>query len=354
MTEPDVATRDLGTLEEIAARLGGRLEGPSVAAGGNLRILGVAAIGEAREGDLTFATDAKYLRAALQSKASAVLTEADALRALDHEPEKAVIVVGSAREGLAQLLRMFEPAREKGTKIHPSAVIDPTASIGPDAHVGPNAVVGASAKIGARVTLCANCVVGSGAQIGDDALLGAGSAFLERCVAGDRLVLQPGAVVGSDGFGYVFSDGSWVKIPQVGTVVLGDDVEVGANSCIDRAQTGATRIGDGTKIDNLVQIGHNCHIGRSVAIAGLAGLSGSANVGDGTRIGGMTGVRGHLTIGSHVTIAGNSMIWGDVPDGAFVSGQPAQDHRAELRWQASLRKVPNLIERVNALERKSS
>jgi UDP-3-O-[3-hydroxymyristoyl] glucosamine N-acyltransferase len=351
--ESDVAARDFGTLEEIAERLGGRLLGPTHDRGRITRIVGVAAIGDAREGELTFATDVRYLREALGSKASAVLTEENALRQLEAEPEKSVLVVGSAREALAQLLATYAPVREPGTHIHPSAVVDPSASIGPEAHVGANAVVGPGTKIGARATLCANSIVGSDARIGDDAFVGPGAAFLDRCVAGDRVILQAGAVIGSDGFGYVFSEGRWVKIPQVGTVVLGNDVEVGANSCIDRAQTGATRIGDGTKIDNLVQIGHNCRIGSAVAIAGLAGLSGSTNVGDGTRIGGMTGVRGHVTIGSRVTIAGNSMIWGDVPDGAFVSGQPAQDHRAELRWQASLRKVPNLIERVNALERKS-
>ncbi|MGH7327755.1 MAG: UDP-3-O-(3-hydroxymyristoyl)glucosamine N-acyltransferase [Polyangiaceae bacterium] len=353
MREPDVAARDLGTLEEIAERLGGRLVATGREEGSRKRILGIAAIGEVHEGELTFATDARYLREALRSKAAAVLTEEKALDELGGNPEKSIVVVGSAREALAQLLRMYAPAREPGPQVHPSAVIDPSASIGPDAHVGPNAVIGPGAKLGARATLCANSIVGSDARLGDDALLGPGAAFLDRCVAGDRLILQAGAVIGSDGFGYVFSEGRWVKIPQVGTVVLGNDVEVGANSCIDRAQTGATRIGDGTKIDNLVQIGHNCGIGRSVAIAGLAGLSGSTNVGDGTRIGGMTGTRGHITIGSHVTIAGNSMIWGDVPDGAFVSGQPAQDHRAELRWQASLRKIPKLIERVNALARKS-
>ncbi|MGH7715226.1 MAG: UDP-3-O-(3-hydroxymyristoyl)glucosamine N-acyltransferase, partial [Vulcanimicrobiaceae bacterium] len=125
-------------------------------------------------------------------------------------------------------------------------------------------------------------------------------------------------------------------------------------SCVDRAQTGATRIGDGTKIDNLVQIGHNCRIGRAVALAGHSALAGSSTIGDGTRVGGMSAFRGHITVGSRVTVAGHSMVWGDVPDGAFISGNPAQNHRDELRWQASLRKVPKLIERVDALERKPS
>jgi UDP-3-O-[3-hydroxymyristoyl] glucosamine N-acyltransferase len=348
-SEPDVAARDLGTLGEIAARLDGRVVGDA-----NVRVLGVAAIDEAQTGLLTFATDARYLRIALKSKAAAVLTETHALGELGEEPRKPLVVVASTRSALAALLRSYAPPRHPGTHIHPSAVIDPSATLGPDAIVGPHAVVGARSSIGARATLGAGSIVGADARIGDDADLAPRAAFLDRCIAGDRLILHAGAVVGSDGFGYVFGDEGWVKIPQVGTVVLGNDVEIGANSCVDRAQTGATRIGDGTKIDNLVQIGHNCRIGRAVALAGHSALAGSTTIGDGTRVGGMSAFRGHITVGSRVTIAGHAMVWGDVPDGAFISGNPAQNHREELRWQASLRKVPKLIERVDALERKSS
>ena len=347
--EPDVAARDLGTLGEIAMRLGGRVVGDE-----NLRVLGVAAIDEAGEGLLTFATDARYLRIALKSKAGAILTERSALDELGETARKPLIVVESARAALAALLRSYAAPRPSGTHVDPTAVIDPTATLGADAIVGPHAVVGARSKIGARATLGAGSFVGADARIGDDAVLAAHATFLDRCIAGDRLILHSGAVVGSDGFGYVFGEEGWVKIPQVGTVVLGNDVEIGANSCIDRAQTGATQIGDNTKIDNLVQIGHNCRIGRAVAIAGHAALAGSTNIGDGTRVGGMSAFRGHITVGARVTIAGHAMVWGDIPDGAFVSGDPAQNHRDELRWQASLRKVPKLIERVDALERKSS
>ena len=348
-SEPDVAARDLGTLGEIATRLGGRVIGDA-----NVRVLGVAAIDEAHEGLLTFATDARYLRSAFKSKAGAVLTESRALEELGEDVRKPVIVVARVREALAALLRAYSPPRPPGTHIDPTAVIDPSATLGPDAIVGPHAVIGARTKIGARLTLGAGSVVGADARIGDDAVLAPHAAFLDRCIAGDRLMLHSGAVIGSDGFGYVFGDEGWVKIPQVGTVVLGNDVEIGANSCVDRAQTGATRIGDGTKIDNLVQIGHNCRIGRAVAIAGHTALAGSTIIGDGTRVGGMSAFRGHITVGARVTIAGHSMVWGDIPDGTFISGDPAQNHRDELRWQASLRKVPKLIERVDALERKPS
>jgi UDP-3-O-[3-hydroxymyristoyl] glucosamine N-acyltransferase len=344
--EPEVAGRDFGTLGEIAALLGGRVVGDL-----NVRILGVAAIDEAHEGELTFATDARYLRAALRSKAGAVLTEEPAVRECASQIGKPLVVVDSARAALAAVLASYQPERARGTHVHASAAIDPTATLGPDAIVGPMVVIGPRARIGARATLGAGCVVGADVRIGDDALLHPRAVFSDRCVAGDRLVLHAGAIVGSDGFGYVRGGERWVKIPQIGTVVLGNDVEIGANSCIDRAQTGATRIGNGTKIDNLVQIGHNCRVGNDVAIAAMTGLAGSTKVGDGTRIGGMVGTRGHLTIGARVTIAGHSMVWSDLPDDAFVSGDPAQDHRAQLRWQASLRKVPKLIERVDALER---
>jgi len=335
---------DLGTLGELAGRLDGRVIGDA-----EIRIDAIASIDDAKPGSLTFATDARYLRAALASKASAVLTDESALG--DAPPSKALLVVASAREGLARLLRSLVPPRP-AARIDPAASIDPSAELGPDAFVGPHAVVGARARIGKRAFIGAGSIVGDDARIGDDAVLHPGARFLDRCIAGDRLVMQSGAVVGSDGFGYVFADGKFAKIPQVGSVVLGDDVELGANACIDRAQTGATRIGDGTKIDNLVQIGHNCRIGANAAFAALSGLAGSTDVGDYTRVGGMVGFRGHVTVGARVTIAAHSMIWSDVPDDAFVSGDPAQNHRDQLRWQASLRKVPKLLERVEALERK--
>jgi UDP-3-O-[3-hydroxymyristoyl] glucosamine N-acyltransferase len=196
----------------------------------------------------------------------------------------------------------------------------------------------------------AGAVVGDGAVLGADCLLHPRAMLLDRCEAGDRVILQAGAIVGSDGFGNVFIDGAFRTIPQVGNVVLGDDVEIGANTCIDRAQTGTTAIGTGTKIDNLVQIGHNCKIGNHTVIAGMVGLAGSTTIGDYCRIGGQSAFKGHITVGSRVTVAGNTMVWGDLPDDAFVSGQPAQAHRAEVRQQVYLRKLPKLFSRVDALE----
>ncbi len=171
---------------------------------------------------------------------------------------------------------------------------------------------------------------------------------------GDRVVLHAGCVIGSDGFGWAFVDGRAQRIPQIGNVVLEDDVEVGANTCIDRAQTGSTRIGAGTKIDNLVQIGHNCRVGKHCVIAALSGLAGSTVIGDGVKVGGQVGFKGHVTVGSGVTIAGQSGIWGDIAEGATVSGSPARDHREDLRQEVMIRNLPKLFDRVEALERARS
>ncbi len=334
------------TLAEYAQRVGGTVRGD-----GAVEIERIAALDDVDERTLTFATDERYLRAALGSRAAAVLTEAATADRID-APRKPLLLVASTRAALAALLAELEPPRPRAPYRDPSAVVDATARIGPDVHVGPLVSVGAGAAIGAGSALLAGAIVGSGARVGRDCTLHPRAMLLDRCVAGDRVVLQAGAVVGSDGFGYAFIDGHFVKIPQVGDVVLGDDVEIGANTCVDRAQTGTTSIGAGTKIDNLVQIGHNCRIGSNSAFAAMTGLAGSTRVGDHVLVGGQSGFKGHITIGSRVRIAGNTMVWGDVPDGASISGAPAQDHHAELRQQVHLRNLGKLYERVSALERK--
>ncbi len=216
--------------------------------------------------------------------------------------------------------------------------------------IGPHVSVGARAAIGDRTVLHAGAVVGADAAVGGECVFHPRAYLADRCTAGDRVVLQPGAVIGGDGFGWAFLDGRLVKIPQVGIVALGDDVEIGANTCVDRAQTGVTSIGEGTKIDNLCQIGHNARIGRHTAIAAFAGMAGSTTIGDYVRIAGDVKFRGHMTVGDRVTIAGGSHVWGDVPDGAFVSGRPVQNHRDEVRLQAYFRRLPKLFARVDALE----
>ena len=338
-------TGDLGTLAAIAERTGGRVIGDA-----SVRIARIAAIDDVDATALTFATDERFLRAALESRAAAILADAKLVDAAATYA-KPIVAVASPRLALATLLTALEAPRPSGPYIHPSAVIDASATIGADVYIGALVAVGERASIGAGTVLAAGVVIGADARVGASCMLHPRAYVADRCVLGDRVVLQPQAVVGSDGFGWAFLEGTLQKIPQIGIVELGDDVEIGANTCIDRAQTGVTSIGNGTKIDNLCQIGHNCRIGQHTAIAALTGLAGTTTIGDYVQVGGQSGFAGHLTIGSQAKIAGGSEVWGDVDAGATVSGVPARTHRENLRIQASVRRLPKLYERVEALER---
>jgi UDP-3-O-[3-hydroxymyristoyl] glucosamine N-acyltransferase len=335
----------LGTLAELAQRTNGRVVGDA-----SVTIARIAAVDDADPATLTFAVDERYLRIALESRAAAVLADAS-LVTEGASYAKPVLAVPSARVALAALLAELEPPRPRGPFVHPTAAVDPSAQIGSDVWIGPHVAVGARTRVGDRTVLQAGVVLGDDVGVGADCLFHPRAFVADRCSAGDRVVLQAGAVIGSDGFGWAFLDGRLLKIPQVGTVTLGDDVEIGANSCVDRAQTGVTSIGDGTKIDNLCQIGHNARIGKHTAIAAFAGLAGTTTIGDYCRIAGSALFPGHTTIGNRVTIGGASHVWGNVPDGAFVSGQPAMEHRGWVRLQAYIRRLPKLFARVDVLEK---
>jgi UDP-3-O-[3-hydroxymyristoyl] glucosamine N-acyltransferase len=333
----------LGTLQELAARVGGHVIGdPSVA------IERVTAVDEAAPDALTFATDERYLAAALASKAAAVLVDAALAPATSKKP---LLVVENARVALVALLASLRPPMPRGPFRHPTAVIDPEADVAEDAYVGAQAYIGPGARVGSKSAIDVGAYVGAGAIVGESTWLHPRATLMERCVVGNRAVLHAGCVIGSEGFGWAFVEGALERIPQVGNVVLDDGVEIGANACIDRGQTGSTRIGTGTKIDNLVQIGHNCRIGKHCAFAALTGLAGSTTVGDYVKVAGQVGTRGHMTIGSRVTIAGKTGVWADVPDGAMISGNPGRDHREDLRREVMIRKLPKLVARVEALER---
>jgi len=335
----------LGTVAELSQRAGGRTVGD-----GAVPIARIAAIDEASDDTLTFATSPSYLQAALASKAAAVITD-EALAAGETNPGKPLIVVANARAALAALLAAFERPLPRGFR-DPSAVIDPTATIGTEVFLGANSVVESGARIGDRAYVGSLAYVGSDAVVGADAVLHAGSKLLHGCEIGDRVMLHPGAVVGSDGFGYVFLEGRFERIPQIGNVMLDNDVEIGANSCVDRAQTGSTRVGEGTKIDNLCQIGHNCRIGKHTGMAAQTGLAGSTILGDYVLVGGQAGFKGHITIGSRVRIAAGTKVWRDVADDAFVSGIPARPHHEDLRREVMVRNLPKLAARVEALEKR--
>ncbi|HET9029497.1 MAG TPA: UDP-3-O-(3-hydroxymyristoyl)glucosamine N-acyltransferase [Candidatus Aquilonibacter sp.] len=335
----------LGTLADLQAKVGGVVIGD-----GSVSIARVSAIDDATPDALTFATDEKYLAAALASKAGAVLVDAS-IDMGGATPAKPVLVIENARAALATFLAALKRPRPRGPFRHPSAVVEDGAIVGDDVYLGANAYVGAGAKIGARVTLGAGAYVGAETTIGDDTWLHPHAIVHDGCEIGSRVVLHSGSVIGSEGFGWAFIEGRLERIPQVGNVVLDDDVEIGANTCVDRAQTGSTRIGRGTKIDNLVQIGHNCTIGMHCAIAAQTGMAGTTSVGNYVKIAGQVGTRGHMHIGDRVTVAGQSGVWGDVEDGAMISGNPARDHREWMKAEVMVRKLPKLVERIAKLER---
>ena len=331
-------------LAELAQRVNGRIAGDK-----NLSIARVAAVDDASADSLTFATDQTYVQAALRSEAGAILLE-ESLAHLGEGSGKSLLIVASTRLALSEILRAFERPVPRGAFVHPTAIVEQSAQIGRDVYIGPLVYIGERAVIGDNVTLQTGALVAADAILGAGALLNARATVLEGSQIGARVVLHTGCVIGSEGFGWAFNEGRLQKIPQVGNVVLEDDVEIGANTCVDRAQTGSTRIGRGTKIDNLCQIGHNCRIGQHSALAAQCGLAGTTVIGSFTQVGGQAGFKGHITIGSRVTIGGGSAVWGDVPDDAFVSGRPARPHKEELRREVMVRKLPKLFSRVDALE----
>jgi UDP-3-O-[3-hydroxymyristoyl] glucosamine N-acyltransferase len=336
----------LGTLQDLAARVGGRVIGD-----GSVAIGRITSVDDADSDALTFATNESFLASALTSSAAAVLVDSSLASEASTKP---LLVVENARHALAQLLRALRPPRPRGPFRHPTAVIESDAELAGDAYVGPHAYVGHGVSIGEQSAIGAGAYIGDNVTIGASAWIHSHARIMARCEIGDRVVLHAGCVIGSEGFGWAFVDGHAERIPQLGNVVLEDDVEIGANTCVDRAQLGSTRIGTGTKIDNLVMIGHNCRIGKHCVIAAQVGFAGSTVLGDYVKVGGQAGFNGHVIVGSDVTIAGGSGIWGNVASGATISGNPAQDHRDELRKQVMIRRLPKLFARVDSLERSRS
>jgi UDP-3-O-[3-hydroxymyristoyl] glucosamine N-acyltransferase len=332
------------TAGEIAARVRGTVEGdPSV------QLRGVAGLAEAGEGDLSFLANARYERLVGATKASAVVVGPDWKGAAPCT----LIRARSADAAFADAAAMIvppDPRPEPG--IHGSAVVAPDAVLGRDVTIGPQCVVGAGASIGAGTVLTALCFVGARAVIGRDCLLHPLSSVRERCRLGDRVILHNGAVIGSDGFGYVREPSGWRKIPQVGIVEVGDDVEIGANTTVDRARFGKTVIGNGVKLDNLVQVAHNVRIGDHTAMAAQVGISGSASVGAKVQVGGQAGVVGHVHVGDGAVLAAKAGATKDIPPGSFVSGFPAIPHRDDMRIHAMVARLPELRARVDRIERK--
>jgi UDP-3-O-[3-hydroxymyristoyl] glucosamine N-acyltransferase len=330
-------------LLEIAERLDCRLEGD-----GSIDIRGVAGIEDAAPGDLTFFTNPKYAAELRATRASAVI--------LGETAERAPCAMLRAKQpylAFAHAVGLFDDSWRPAPGVHHLAWIGEGVMLGSDVSVGPFAVIEPGARVAARTIIYPHVTIGRQAEIGEDCIVHARVSIRERTRIGNRVVLQDGAVVGSDGFGFARrTDGTHEKIPQIGGIVIEDDVEIGANSTIDRPAVGETRIGAGTKIDNLVQIAHGVTVGRNVLLAAQVGVAGSVTIEDDVTLAGQVGVAGHITLGKGVIATAQSGIPNSVDAGAFISGYPAIPNRDWLRASAVFRKLPELKKRLAELERR--
>lgn len=318
--------------------MGGALEGD-----GSIAFTGLSSLADASEHEATFISSDAHAKHWPRSRARIAIVGRRVQAGLDAGEKRALIRVDNADLAVAKVLEIFSPAPSlPAMGVHPSAVVDPGAVMGKEVRIGPLASVAAQARVGDGCVLHAGARIGAQATLGKHCVIHSNALVDERCVLGDRVVIHASAVIGSEGFGYrPAADGkSLVRIPHTGNVVLEDDVEIGANTCVDRAKFGSTRVGQGTKIDNLCQIAHGCRIGRMTVIAGLTGLAGSVTVGDGVQIGGHCGVADHKTIGDGARLAAKSAVMDNVPAGAAWGGIPAHDLRSELRVIAAIRKLP--------------
>jgi UDP-3-O-[3-hydroxymyristoyl] glucosamine N-acyltransferase len=308
---------------------------------------GFAPAESARDGDLTFAENEKYFARAEQSGATAIITDRPATTS-----GKVLIRVKNPRVAFARVMAMFFPEPTLPPGVHASAVVAASAEVDPTAHIGPHSVVGERAKIGPRAVLQGGNHIGAGCQLAEDVNLFPNVTLYPRTQLGKRVRIHAGSVIGADGFGYVMDEGKHRKVPQVGNVIIGDDVEIGAMVGIDRGALGPTVIGKGTKIDNLVQIGHNTQIGEHCIIIAQCAIAGSVKIGNYTVIAGNTSISGHLKIGNQVTVGGQSGVMHDIPDGEKWWGSPAQLAVSGMRQAAELRRLPEIARRVRAIEKK--
>jgi UDP-3-O-[3-hydroxymyristoyl] glucosamine N-acyltransferase len=330
-------------LGELATKLGAELHGDA-----ELEITGVKGIEEAGPAEVTFVANPKYAGLARTTRAAAVLVEPEF-----PEIEAATLRLKNPYLAFSRALGFFYQPPVYAPGIHPTAVIDPTALIGEGAHIGAYVVIGPRVMLGAQATLLPHVVLYPGVEAGSHLFAHAHAVVREDCILGDDVTLENGAIVGADGFGFAKNDdGHWEKIPQSGPVRLGNRVDVQANATIDRATVGETRIGDGTKVDNLVQVGHASHVGENTLICAQAGLAGSSIIGNNVILTGQTGVAGHCTVGDGVILTAQSAVSHDIPAGKVISGSPGFDNRVWLRAVSLFQRLPELAKRLDRVEKK--
>jgi UDP-3-O-[3-hydroxymyristoyl] glucosamine N-acyltransferase len=332
-------------LGELASRLGAELRGNP-----DVEVTGVKGIEDAGPSEITFVANPKYGGLARKTKAAAVLVEPEF-----PDIETATLRLKNPYHGFSRALGLFYQPPAYPAGIHDTAVIDPTAQIGEGAHIGAYVVIGPGVKLGSHATLLPHVVLYPGVKTGARLFAHAHAVIREHCELGDDVTLENGAIVGADGFGFSKNElGQWQKIPQSGPVRLGDRVDVQANACVDRATVGATEIGSGSKIDNLVQIGHGSCVGTDTLICAQTGLAGSSVIGNNVILAGQAGIAGHCTVGDGVILTAQSAVSHDIPAGKMISGSPGFDNRIWLRAVTIFQRLPELLKRLDRLEKRVS
>jgi UDP-3-O-[3-hydroxymyristoyl] glucosamine N-acyltransferase len=330
-------------LGELALKLGAELRGDA-----EIEVTGVRGIEEAGPTEITFVANPRYAGLARSTKAAAVLVEPEFA-----EIGPATLRIKNPYHAFSHTLKLFYQPPVYAVGIHPTAVIDPTAVIGKGAHIGAYVVVGPQVRVGAQATILPHVVLYPGVQVGDRFFAHAHAVVRENCVLGDDVTLENGAIIGGDGFGFSKNEaGQWEKIPQSGPVRLGNRVDVQSNACVDRATIGATEVGDGTKIDNLVQVGHGSKIGANTLLCSQTGLAGSSTIGNQVILAGQVGIAGHCTVGDGVILTAQSAVSHDVPPGKVISGSPGFDNRVWLRAVTIFQRLPELLKRLDRLEKR--
>jgi UDP-3-O-[3-hydroxymyristoyl] glucosamine N-acyltransferase len=328
-------------LKEIASLVSGEISGSP-----DIVIKNAAEPENSQTGSITFAIDEKALAAFERSKASAAIVP----QTLNRSPLKPHIKVNNLRLAMAKILVLFDRRKSPSKGIRKSAIVSKTAKIGNGCSIMENVIISDGVSIGDKVVIYPGCYVGENCKIGNKTTLFPNVVLYEDTVVGDRCILHGGVILGTDGFGFAPVDGKYEKIPQIGNVVIEDDVEIGANTCVARATMGSTVIKRGTKIDNLVHIAHNCKIGEDCAITALVAIAGSTELKDHVSIGGMAGVVDHVVIGENTVIMSKSGVTKDMPANSVISGFPAQDHQKELEQLAAIRRLPAIIKKISEIE----
>jgi UDP-3-O-[3-hydroxymyristoyl] glucosamine N-acyltransferase len=333
------------TLKELADFCSARIEGGDSSA----IIHSAAEITSAHQGQVTQLTNSRYARHIVGSTASACFIAE--VFSVDNIPDGMAMLISADPElGFIKAVELLHPARVNDQKIAPQAVLEDDVSLGQGLYIGPYAVIRQGSSIGDGCQIHAGAYIGNQVKIGKNCRIHPYAVIYDDVVVGNNVIIHSGAIIGADGFGYKFRNGVHIKVPQVGNVLIEDNVEIGANTCIDRGALGSTLIGAGSKIDNLVQIGHNNKVGKNVIMCGLTGVSGSCNIEDYAILAGSSGIADHVTIGQGAVVMARSGVAGDVKAGAQVFGSPAKDKKTAYKEQIAISKLPELLKRVKILE----